>query len=161
MDNQNTSNINENNIDFKMTGKTQPLLKEDCIKLVFMALDKCKGDLISQKMHIDESPLNKSLFLSKDDKTIMIPHEIHNEAITMYLKNNSDLSNALGYRFYNNDNNNSNTNSKPLVNSTDTESLEDYLTKKISKKDKKSNNFSKFLFIVCLILVIYCIMKKC
>jgi len=170
IENQNIANqtLPNENVDFKLTGKTQPLLKEDCIKVVFLALDQCKNDLITQKMNIKESPLNNSLFISNNETTVMIPHEIQNEAITMYLNNNADLANVLGYKQADN------TNRQPLIDNSQhvnkekkeldvyDENIEDSENDEVEDlKEKKDKPTSRILFIVCLLLLAFCIVKKC
>lgn len=90
------SQHNENDSNYKMTGKMIPIPKEEFIKFVFQAMGEFKEKLLSGDPNPEPNPLSESLFITNGERTIMIPHDIQNEAITMYLKRDQQLKAMIG-----------------------------------------------------------------
>ena len=74
------------NTEFQLTGNNVPVNKMELIKHVHGLLYNYQIQ-INNKQEPEIDPFKTSLFISNEDKTIMIPHEIQNEAIQSYVNN--------------------------------------------------------------------------
>ena len=74
------------NTEFQLTGNNVPVNKMELIKHVHGLLYNYQIQ-INNNQEPETDPFKTSLIISNGDKTIMIPHEIQNEAIQSYVNN--------------------------------------------------------------------------
>jgi len=114
----------EENVNFQLTGKNVPINKVELIKHIHRILFEFqyqKQNNIKPKV----DPFNENIYISNGDKVVMVPHDIQNEGIKIYLDNPSIYQEYL--KMYNNSNVNNNKN-------------EDISTGEVEKKENNENN---------------------
>ena len=123
--------VDENEVDnsFEFTGKTVAITKKTIIEFVWDLIDKNDPDY--------PHPLTDNLYMKINGKTIMVPHDIQNEAIATYTPNNREKN-------------------------TLTKKIEDYSVvnyfddpdKKEKKKRKNKNKNINYIYLIILIVVL-------
>ena len=90
------SQDNENDPNYKMTGNMVKIPQDHFVKFVFQAMQEFKEKLLAGDPNPVPNPLSESLFITNGDKTIMIPHDTQNDAITLYLREDPQLKSMIG-----------------------------------------------------------------
>jgi len=80
---------------FEVTGKLIPVPKNTFIRAVYTELENFKANLLDGNPSPVPNPFTESLVVADNGKTVMIPPDIQNEAITLYLKTDPELQSMV------------------------------------------------------------------
>jgi hypothetical protein len=70
-----------------MTGRTVNIGRDELISFVHDVLNEYKMKKINGDPDPRPNPFTESLFFNQGKKTLMVPHDIQNQAISLYLEN--------------------------------------------------------------------------
>ena len=71
---------------FEMTGNSLELKKEEVLNLTLNVINEYVIRTEKGEKNVRPNPFNESLYVDIEDKTVMIPHDVQNEAINIFLQ---------------------------------------------------------------------------
>ena len=71
---------------FEMTGNSLELKKEEVLNLTLNVINEYVIRTEKGEKNVRPDPFNESLYVDIEDKTVMIPHDVQNEAINIFLE---------------------------------------------------------------------------
>ena len=71
---------------FEMTGNSLELKKEEVLNLTLNVINEYVIRTEKGEKNVKPNPFNESLYVDIEDKTVMIPHDVQNEAINIFLQ---------------------------------------------------------------------------
>lgn len=71
---------------FEMTGNSLELKKEEVLNLTLNVINEYVIRTEKGEKNVKPDPFSESLYVDIEDKTVMIPHDVQNEAINIFLQ---------------------------------------------------------------------------
>lgn len=139
-----SSQEQEENVNFQLTGKNIPINKIELIKHIHRILFEFqyqKQNNIKPKV----DPFNENIYISNGENVVMVPHDIQNEGIKIYMDNPSIYQEYL--KIYTNANVNPNSNENNSNKEIENKENEN----EIEKKEPEEKEESLFGIISCII----------
>lgn len=80
---------------FEVTGKLIPIPKNTFMRAVYAELENFKANLLDGNPSPVPNPFTESLVVADNGKTVMVPPDIQNEAIALYLQTDPELQSMV------------------------------------------------------------------
>ena len=125
---------------FQMTGNSLELKKEEVLTMTLNVINEFVRRTESGEKNVKPDPFNDSLYVDIEDKTVMIPHDLQNEAINIFM----EQRNSESIKYVNNEVNESNL---------DENIDEDLVEEDDDEKYKNDSNQTIFYLLLLIILI--------